>query len=91
MRRWKLPPAIVAAVTHHHNFEAAPPYEHLTAIVQVGEMIGVQLLDGDLANAGLLTEPSAALDTLQLTTADFPRLVAKAQTEMEKVQFMLGI
>ena len=91
LRRWELPPDIVAAVAHHHNFEAGPRYEHLTAIVQVGEMIGDRLLDRDLADTGLLTGSSATLETLQLTPDDFPHLVAKAQAEMDKVQGMLGI
>ena len=91
MRRWNLPPAIVAAVRYHHELEAAPPYEQLTAAVQVGDMIAHQLFAEDLVNTGLLPPSAAALDLLQLSPDDLPRLLAKTQAEMEKVKGMLEL
>jgi HD-like signal output (HDOD) protein len=89
MRRWHLPPDIVAAVRYHHNFEAAPPYEQLTAAVQAGDMIAHQLPGEEPANSSLLTSLAALWDILQLSPGDLPRLLAKAQNEVDKVKGML--
>ena len=91
LRRWNLPPDVVAAVCHHHDLEAQAPYERLTAAVQIGDMIAHQLLSEGLANTGLLTPSSAAWDILQLSPDDLPRLLVKAQAEMEKIKGMLEI
>jgi putative nucleotidyltransferase with HDIG domain len=91
MRRWKLPPDIVAAVRCHHEREAAPQYQQLTATVQLGDYIAHQLLADDSAGIGFLTPSTAAWDILQLSPDDLPRLLAKAQSEMERVRGMLEI
>jgi HD-like signal output (HDOD) protein len=91
MRRWNLPPDVVIGVRYHHELKAAPSYKQLTATVQVGDMIAHQLFARDLANTGQLTPSTDAMDTLQLSPDDMPRLLAKTQTEMEKVKGMLEI
>jgi putative nucleotidyltransferase with HDIG domain len=91
MQRWNLPPEIVAAVRHHHDFEAAPSHEQLTAAVQVGDVIAYQIFAEDLANTDVLAPSFAALDILGISAADFPRLQAKAEAELEKVKGMLEI
>jgi putative nucleotidyltransferase with HDIG domain len=91
MQRWNLPPEIVAAVRFHHELEAAPPYEQLTAAVQIGDRIAHQLFAEDLANTDLLTPSAAALDTLQLSPDYLPLCLARAQAEIEKVKGMLDI
>ena len=91
MQRWELPPDIVATVRYHHQLEAAPPFEKLTAAVQVGDMIAHQLFAEDLANTDCLTPSTAALDILRLSPDDLPGLLAKTQAEMEKVKGMLEI
>ncbi len=91
MSRWKLPPDVVAAVRHHHDLEAPPPYGELTAAVQVGDMIGHQLFADDLANTAFLPTSPASLEALQLSPGAVPRLLAKTQAEMEKVKGMLEI
>ena len=89
LRRWNLPPEVVAAVANHHQLEAAPPFVRLTAAVQLGDLIAHQLFDGHLADTGLLTSPAPALDALQLSVNDLPRLLAKTQAEMEEIKGML--
>jgi putative nucleotidyltransferase with HDIG domain len=91
MHRWNLPLDVVAGVHHHHELEAAPPYEQMTAAVQVGDMIAHQLLAEDLANTDVLTFSTAALDILQLKPSELPVLLAKVQVEMEKVKSMLEL
>jgi putative nucleotidyltransferase with HDIG domain len=91
MRRWNLPPDVVAAVRHHHDLAAPPPYAPLTAAVQAGDMIAHQLFAGDLANTAFLTASSASLEALQFSPDDLPRLLAKTQAELEKVKGMLEI
>jgi putative nucleotidyltransferase with HDIG domain len=91
MHRWNLPPDVVAAVRYHHEVEAAPPYEQLTAAVQVGDMVAHQLFAEDLAGTDISAPSTAGLETLQLSPKDLPRLLAKAQAEMEKVKGMLDI
>jgi HD-like signal output (HDOD) protein len=91
MRRWNLPPDVVAAVCHHHEFEAAPPHEQLAATVQVGDVLAHQLLNEELAGAGLGTPFTAALAALGFEPDDLPRLLAKTQAEMEKVKGLLQI
>ena len=91
MQRWNLPPEIVAAVRRHHDPAIGPPFQQLTAAVQVGDVIGHQFFDEDLASTDLLTFSAAALDTLHLTPDDFPRLLAKVQSEMDQVKVMLEI
>ena len=91
MRRWDLPPHIVAAVRYHHEIAAAPPFEQLTAAVQVGDMLSHQLLSEDLGSSDVLTPSTVALDILQLSLDDLPRMLAKTQAEMEKVKGMLEI
>jgi putative nucleotidyltransferase with HDIG domain len=91
MHRWNLPPDIAAAVACHHEPKPAAPYEQLTAAVQVGDMIAHQLFAEDLANTDLLMPSTAALHILQVSPDDLPRLVAKAQSEMENVKGMLEI
>jgi putative nucleotidyltransferase with HDIG domain len=91
MRRWNLPPDVVVGVRHHHELDSAPPYKQLTAVVQVGDMIAHQLFSEDLATTDLITSSTAALDMLQIDPDDLPRLVGRAQSEMEKVKGMLDI
>lgn len=91
MRRWNLPPDVVAAVRHHHQFEAAPPYEQLAASVQAGDILAHQMFNEELTGASLWTSFTAALDLLGLSPDDLPRLLLKAQAEMEKVQGLLQI
>jgi putative nucleotidyltransferase with HDIG domain len=89
MHRWNLPPEIVAAVRSHHEPAGAAPYAELTAAVQLGDMIAHQLFNEDLAGTDLLVPPLTALDTLQLTPDDLPRLLVKSQAALEKVKGML--
>jgi putative nucleotidyltransferase with HDIG domain len=89
MRRWNLPPDVVAAVRHHHQFAAAAPYEQLTASVQAADLLAHQLFAEDWAGTDLLASSTAALYALGLTPDDLPRLLAKAQAEMEKVKGLL--
>lgn len=92
MRRWKLPPEITAAVRYHHQLEAAAPYQQLTAAVQVGNLIAHQHFDEDsIPPSDPVASSGAALASLQLTPDDLPRLVAKAQAEMENVKGTLDI
>ena len=91
MRRWNLPPEIVAAVSCHHELEVTPPHEQLIAAVQVGDVIGHQLFAGDLANTGLLQTAAVSWEILELSPGDLPRLLAKAQAEMVKIKEMLEI
>jgi len=91
MRRWNLPPEIVAAVRYHHDLDAPPPYQQLTAAVQIGDMIAHQLFAGGLANTGLLTPSAVPWDILQLSPGHLPRILANSQAEMEKVKVMLEI
>jgi putative nucleotidyltransferase with HDIG domain len=91
MHRWDLPADIVTAVRCHHDLGVAPPYERLTAAVQVGDMIAHQLFAEELASTDLLTPSTAALDILRLSPDSLPSLLAKAQAEMEKVKGMLEI
>jgi putative nucleotidyltransferase with HDIG domain len=91
MRRWNLPPDVVVGVRHHHELDAAPTYKPLTAAVQVGDMIAHQLFAEDLANTDLMTTSTEAMEALQLTPEDLPRLLAKVEVEMEKVKGMLEI
>ena len=89
MRRWNLPPEIVAAVRYHHELDAAPPDNQLAAAVQIGDMIAHQLFADGLANTGLLTPSAAPWDILQISPGELPRLLVQSQAEMEKVKGML--
>lgn len=91
MQRWNMPPEVATAVRCHHGIEAAAPYEHVTGAVRVGNMIAHQIFDADLSDTDIPTHSAVALDTLQLTPDDVPRLHAKAQAEMEDVKHMLEI
>ncbi|HUD49560.1 MAG TPA: HDOD domain-containing protein [Candidatus Baltobacteraceae bacterium] len=91
MRRWNLPPDVVAAVRYHHELEAVPRYEQLTAAVQVGDMIAHQLFAEDLAGTDLLAPSTAAFGALQFSPEDLVRLVDKARAEMEKVNGMFEL
>jgi putative nucleotidyltransferase with HDIG domain len=86
MHRWNLPPDVVAAVRHHHELETVPPYEQLTAVIQVADMVAHQFFAEDLANTDLLTSSTTALDTIKLNPAEIPRLLSKIQTEMENLK-----
>ena len=89
MRRWNLPPDVVAAVRHHHDFDVTPAHRQLTASVQVGDMIAHQLFAQDLANAGSLASPDDALAALHLKPDDLDGVLAKTQAELEKVKGLL--
>jgi putative nucleotidyltransferase with HDIG domain len=91
MHRWNLPPDVVAAVRYHHELEAVPRYEQLTAAVQVGDMIAHQLFAEDLAGTDLLAPSTAAFGALQFSPEDLVRLVDKARAEMEKVNGMFEL
>jgi putative nucleotidyltransferase with HDIG domain len=91
MRRWNLPPDVVTAVRYHHELADAPSHRRLTAAVQVGDMMAHQLFGEDLASTDLLAPSTAALDVLKLTPEDLPRLLAKAQAELENVKGMLEL
>ena len=89
MRRWNLPPDVVAAVRHHHDSDVPRQYLKLIASVQVGDMIAHQLFAQDLANTGDLASPDDALAALQLSPDDLDRVLAKTQAELEKVKGLL--
>lgn len=91
LRRWNLPPDVVAAVRYHHVFEASSPFEQLTASVQIGDIIGHQLFAEDLAAEDLLKSSDDAMSALHLQSDDLPRLLTKAQAEMEQVKGLLAI
>jgi len=54
-------------------------------------MLSHQLLSEDLGSSDVLTPSTVALDILQLSLDDLPRMLAKTQAEMEKVKGMLEI
>lgn len=89
MRRWKLPVDVVAAVRYHHELEASGPYDQLTAVVQVGDMIAHQFFSEDLSQTDLLTPSIAALQKLNLGAPDLLRLIDKMRVEMEDVKSLL--
>jgi putative nucleotidyltransferase with HDIG domain len=91
MKRWKLPQDIVAAVRYHHELDSAPPYKHLTAAVQVGDMIAHHLSGEDLAGTDLLAPVTAALEALQISPDKLTQHIATAQAEIEKIKGMLEI
>lgn len=91
MRRWNLPPDVVAAVRHHHQFEDAAPYERLAAAVQAGDILAHHLFNEELAGDGVWTSLAAALRTLGLSPDDLPGLLAKTQAGMEKVKGLLQL
>jgi putative nucleotidyltransferase with HDIG domain len=91
MRRWDLPPDIVATVRYHHDVAAAPPFERLTATVHIGDLISHQLCAQDLVSRHVLTPSAVALDVLQISHDALPRLLAKTESEMENVKAMLEI
>jgi putative nucleotidyltransferase with HDIG domain len=89
MRRWNLPPDVVAAVRNHHSLEVVPPYQRLTATVQIGDILGHLLFGEDVAGEGLQDSPSFGL--LGLTYEDFDRLLGKTQAGMDKLKGLLEI
>ena len=91
MRRWNLPPDVVAAVRFHHDLASAPPCEHLTAAVQLGDMIAHQILGDDLGGTDIFTPATAALTTLHLSQDHLPRILAASREELEKVKDMLEL
>jgi len=91
MRRWNLPLEIVAAVHYHHDLEGAAPHKQLTAAVQIGDMIAHQIFAESLAATDILIPSDAALETLRLSPADVPRLLAAGQAALEQVKGMLEI
>jgi putative nucleotidyltransferase with HDIG domain len=91
LRRWNLPPEVAAAVRYHHELASAPPYQQLTASVQVGNLLGHQLFDEDPANPHLLHSAVDAMALLRLREMDLPRLLARTNEEMEKVKGLLAI
>jgi putative nucleotidyltransferase with HDIG domain len=91
MQRWDLPPDIVASVRYHHDLDCAPPYDQLTAAVQVGDMLAHNIFAEDLAHTDLLIPSTAGLHTLKIASPEIPRLLTKAKAEMEKVKGMLSL
>ena len=89
MRRWNLPPDVVAAVGHHHDLDVPPACLPLAASVQIGDIIADQLFAQDLVNTDVLTSPNDALAALELSPADLDRVLANTQAELEKVSGML--
>jgi putative nucleotidyltransferase with HDIG domain len=89
MRRWNLPPDVVAAVRFHHDLASAPPCDGLTAAVQVGDMIAHQIFGDELGGTDVLAAPTVALETLHLSQAKLPNLLADSQAELEKVKDIL--
>ncbi len=91
MQRWKLPQNVVAAVRYHHDLESAAPYEKLTAVVQVGDMIAHHLNGEDLAATDILAPSAAALEVLRVTPERLSEHVGAAQAELEKIKGMLEV
>jgi putative nucleotidyltransferase with HDIG domain len=91
MRRWNLPPDVVAAVRYHHQFEAATPYQQLAAAVQVGDIIAHHVFADDLGGLDLDASGTSALRSLGLRQDDLPRLLAQTQTAMERVSGLLEL
>ena len=89
MRRWNLPPDVVAAVRFHHDPESAVEFRNLIATVQAGDTIAHQLSADDLSQTDVFASSTNALDVLGLNTDDLPRLLAKTHAELEKVKGML--
>ena len=91
MRHWNLPADIVAAVLQHHQLPCAPPFEQLSAAVQVGDLITHRFLARDAAQVDGLSFSIAALDILHLSPDDFPGLLEEVEVEMEKFKRLFEI
>jgi putative nucleotidyltransferase with HDIG domain len=91
LRRWNLPPDVVAAVRYHHAFDGAPPYHQLTASVLIGDVIGHQLFSKDVEPEELAASCDEAMTVIGLQADDLPRLFSKAQKEMDQVKGLLAI
>ena len=91
MHRWTLPPDVVAAVRYHHDLASAPPFDKLTAAVQLGDMLAHQLLKDDQGGTDIFAPATDALKVLRLKDEDFPQLLAKSQAELENVKEILEL
>ncbi|HEY3855041.1 MAG TPA: HDOD domain-containing protein [Verrucomicrobiae bacterium] len=91
MHRWTLPPDVVAAVKYHHDLASAATYEQLTAAVQLGDNLAHQLLKDDQGGTDIFAPASDALKVLRLKDEELPRLLAKAQAELENVKEILEL
>ena len=90
--RWGLPEPIVVGVNFHHRADhAAPTIRRSPMIVQAAEQICVAHGIGDPLEGLPVTEPSAELEALGVTTGQVKDIVAEAVEGARKSALLIAI
>ncbi|HTI98594.1 MAG TPA: HDOD domain-containing protein [Dongiaceae bacterium] len=89
LARWGMPSVIYEPVMRHHHTTWPKPYERLSAIVSLGNLMA-HCIDGvPAATCCALPEAINALEILGLTHDDMPALVTQAQNDMKRLKRLI--
>jgi putative nucleotidyltransferase with HDIG domain len=91
LKRWHLPPNIIATVRHHHDLAGAEPFERLAAAVHLANVLAhatEEKLEGDLK---ALPGAKDSMAVLQLTPVDIRGLLPAMQVELKKARALTAV
>jgi len=92
LTRWGFPEDICTIVQHHHqNPAAAAPYERNAAVIQIANNIAYRLIINPGEPKPATECHAEAMRLLNLTDDDIPKVIARTQKSLERVQGLLTL
>jgi putative nucleotidyltransferase with HDIG domain len=91
LARWNFAPALVAAITHHHDPAAAAPHERLAASVYLGNLIAHTLGLSSGSQAFALRERPEALSLLGLKADRWPEYILGGLARFRAMKALVNV
>jgi HD-like signal output (HDOD) protein len=86
LQRWNLPPNIVAAVFHHHQLAGAEPYERLSSIIFLANVLSHSTGETFATVPKALPGATAALEILKATPEQVFGLLPTIKEALKKAR-----
>ena len=86
LQRWNLPPNIVAAVFHHHQLAGAEPYERLSAIIFLANVLAHSTGETFATLPKALPGAAGAMEILKVTPENIFSLLPAIQEALKKAR-----
>jgi putative nucleotidyltransferase with HDIG domain len=86
LERWNLPPSIVAAILHHHQLEGAEPFERLSAVICLANVLSHSTGETFTTMPKELPNALAAMEILNATPGKVLGLLPVMQEDLKKAR-----
>jgi HD-like signal output (HDOD) protein len=86
LERWNLPPNIVAAILHHHQLEGAEPFERLSAVICLANILSHSTGETFATMPKELPNAAEAMEILNATPGKVFGLLPAMQEALKKAR-----